>query len=130
MLVQRFATKTLYTRARATDGSTMLAPMSPGAGKVLILGHSTGRSDDETVENSGKVVHGTNSEERTRRDQGDRRLRFNPEPQPSASRTSSSHQGRPLRGGLEPAPGEGAAVGGLLEAHLFLRDTTGPGDVA
>ena len=28
--VQRFATKTLYTRARATDGSTMLAPMSPG----------------------------------------------------------------------------------------------------
>ena len=37
MLVQRFATKTLYTRARATDGSTMLAPMSPGAGKGLIL---------------------------------------------------------------------------------------------
>ena len=35
MLVQRFATKTLYTRARATDGSTMLAPMSPGAGKGL-----------------------------------------------------------------------------------------------
>ena len=34
--VQRFATKTLYTRARATDGSTMLAPMSPGAGKGLI----------------------------------------------------------------------------------------------
>ena len=34
-LVQRFATKTLYTRARATDGSTMLAPMSPGAGKGL-----------------------------------------------------------------------------------------------
>ena len=33
--VQRFATKTLYTRARATDGSTMLAPMSPGAGKGL-----------------------------------------------------------------------------------------------
>ena len=33
--VQRFATKTLYTRARATDGSTMLAPMSPGAGKAL-----------------------------------------------------------------------------------------------
>ena len=31
--VQRFATKTLYTRARATDGSTMLAPMSPGGGK-------------------------------------------------------------------------------------------------
>ena len=28
--VQRFATKTLYTRARATDGSTMLAPMSLG----------------------------------------------------------------------------------------------------
>ena len=36
MLVQRFATKTLYTRARATDGSTMLAPMSLGAGKGLI----------------------------------------------------------------------------------------------
>ena len=35
--VQRFATKTLYTRARATDGSTMLAPMSPGAGKGLTL---------------------------------------------------------------------------------------------
>ena len=35
MLVQRFATKTLYTRARATDGSTMLAPMSLGAGKGL-----------------------------------------------------------------------------------------------
>ena len=35
MLVQRFATKTLYTRARATDGSTMLAPMSPGTGKAL-----------------------------------------------------------------------------------------------
>ena len=34
--VQRFATKTLYTRARATDGSTMLAPMSPGAGKGLM----------------------------------------------------------------------------------------------
>ena len=34
--VQRFATKTLYTRARATDGSTMLAPMSPGKGKGLI----------------------------------------------------------------------------------------------
>ena len=33
--VQRFATKTLYTRARATDGSTMLAPMSPGKGKGL-----------------------------------------------------------------------------------------------
>ena len=33
--VQRFATKTLYTRARATDGSTMLAPMSLGAGKGL-----------------------------------------------------------------------------------------------
>ena len=33
--VQRFPTKTLYTRARATDGSTMLAPMSPGAGKGL-----------------------------------------------------------------------------------------------
>ena len=33
--VQRFATKTLYTRARATDGSTMLAPMSPGSGKGL-----------------------------------------------------------------------------------------------
>ena len=33
--VQRFATKTLYTRARATDGSTMLAPMSPGAGRGL-----------------------------------------------------------------------------------------------
>ena len=33
--VQRFATKTLYTRARATDGSTMLAPMSPGTGKGL-----------------------------------------------------------------------------------------------
>ena len=33
--VQRFATKTLYTRARATDGSTMLAPMSPGVGKGL-----------------------------------------------------------------------------------------------
>ena len=33
--VQRFATKTLYTRARATGGSTMLAPMSPGAGKGL-----------------------------------------------------------------------------------------------
>ncbi len=33
--VQRFAAKTLYTRARATDGSTMLAPMrmSPGKGK-------------------------------------------------------------------------------------------------
>ena len=30
-LVQRLATKTLYTRARATDGSTMLAPMSPGS---------------------------------------------------------------------------------------------------
>ena len=37
MLVQRFATKTLYTRARATDGSTMLAPMSLGAGKGLTL---------------------------------------------------------------------------------------------
>ena len=36
--VQRFATKTLYTRARATDGSTMLAPMSPGAGKALMGG--------------------------------------------------------------------------------------------
>ena len=35
--VQRFATKTLYTRARATDGSTMLAPMSPGTGKGLTL---------------------------------------------------------------------------------------------
>ena len=35
MLVQRFATKTLYTRARATDGSTMLAPMSPGGGRGL-----------------------------------------------------------------------------------------------
>ena len=35
--VQRFATKTLYTRARATDGSTMLAPMSPGTGKGLKL---------------------------------------------------------------------------------------------
>ena len=35
--VQRFATKTLYTRARATDGSTMLAPMSLGAGKGLTL---------------------------------------------------------------------------------------------
>ena len=34
--VQRFATKTLYTRARATDGSTMLAPMSPGKGRGLI----------------------------------------------------------------------------------------------
>ena len=34
--VQRFATKTLYTRARATDGSTMLEPMSPGAGKGSI----------------------------------------------------------------------------------------------
>ena len=33
--VQRFATKTLYTRARATDGSTMLAPMSPGKGRGL-----------------------------------------------------------------------------------------------
>ena len=33
--VQRFATETLYTRARATDGSTMLAPMSPGTGKGL-----------------------------------------------------------------------------------------------
>ena len=33
--VQRFATKTLYTRARATDGSTILAPMSPGKGKGL-----------------------------------------------------------------------------------------------
>ena len=37
MLVQRFATKTLYTRARATDGSTMLAPMSPGKGRGLTL---------------------------------------------------------------------------------------------
>ena len=37
MLVQRFATKTLYTRARATDGSTMLAPMSPGGEKGLTL---------------------------------------------------------------------------------------------
>ena len=37
MLVQQFATKTLYTRARATDGSTMLAPMSLGAGKGLNL---------------------------------------------------------------------------------------------
>ena len=36
--VQRFATKTLYTRARATDGSTMLAPMRPGAGKGLTMG--------------------------------------------------------------------------------------------
>ena len=36
-LVQRFATKTLYTRARATDGSTMLAPMSPGTGKGLMI---------------------------------------------------------------------------------------------
>ena len=35
--VQRFATKTLYTRARATDGSTMLAPMSPGTGKAEML---------------------------------------------------------------------------------------------
>ena len=34
--VQRFATKTLYTRARATDGSTMLAPMSPGKGRGLM----------------------------------------------------------------------------------------------
>ena len=33
--VQRFATKILYTRARATDGSTMLPPMSPGGGKGL-----------------------------------------------------------------------------------------------
>ena len=33
--VQRFATKTLYTRARATDGSTMLAPMSPRGGQGL-----------------------------------------------------------------------------------------------
>ena len=34
--VQRFATKTLYTRAQATDGSTIvLAPMSPGVGKGL-----------------------------------------------------------------------------------------------
>ena len=32
-LVQRFATKTLYTRARATDGSTMLAPMSGAPGQ-------------------------------------------------------------------------------------------------
>ena len=40
--VQRFATKTLYTRARATDGSTMLAPMSPGGGKGLnIRGQAT-----------------------------------------------------------------------------------------
>ena len=39
MLVQRFATKTLYTRARATDGSTMLAPMSPGGGKGLSIIH-------------------------------------------------------------------------------------------
>ena len=30
--------KTLYTRARATDGSTMLAPMSPGGGKGLTTG--------------------------------------------------------------------------------------------
>ena len=37
--VQRFATKTLYTRARATDGSTMLAPMSPGTGKALNAGY-------------------------------------------------------------------------------------------
>ena len=44
--VQRFATKTLYTRARATDGSTMLAPMSPGAGKgkpYLFKGQRTAR---------------------------------------------------------------------------------------
>ena len=45
--VQRFATKTLYTRARATDGSTMLAPMSPGSGKGLIL-FKTGPSFYET----------------------------------------------------------------------------------
>ena len=35
--VERFAAKTLYTRARATDGSTMLAPMSPGGGKGLSI---------------------------------------------------------------------------------------------
>ena len=53
--VQRFATKTLYTRARATDGSTMLAPMSLGAGKgfkdkavvvvsLLLICHYTGHA--------------------------------------------------------------------------------------
>ena len=37
--VQRFAakSKTLYTRARATDGSTMLAPMSPGKGGWVLF---------------------------------------------------------------------------------------------
>ena len=40
--VQRFATKTLYTRARATDGSTMLAPMSPGAGNGYMYGVKLG----------------------------------------------------------------------------------------
>ena len=34
--VQRFATKTLYTRARATDGSTMLAPMSPARDRKCV----------------------------------------------------------------------------------------------
>ena len=46
--VQRFATKTLYTRARATDGSTMLAPMSPGAGKGLSYADATKRVLDSS----------------------------------------------------------------------------------
>ena len=48
--VQRFATKTLYTRARATDGSTMLAPMSPGGGKGLITKHRS--ANDRTPKRS------------------------------------------------------------------------------